>query len=145
MKKLLISLTLVTILMLGVVGVIAEDQGTDVEVTADVSVSFDVDPLDFGSVPAGGSNTVLTTLTAGGSNIEITAVSVAPDTGTIFDNTNVLFDLDGGGLVAPASVPVTLIAALGDLEIDVQLNVPSGTTSGDQTGTITYTIMEALP
>lgn len=149
MKTILACLVMVS--LLSMVGVMALEvpQGANGNVLAQIQLTPTQDPLPFGDIAVGNFGTVTNTLTAGNSNIQITLISVAPVTGTVFSTANVEFSFDAGTTFLHTNdagflTPVPTISALGSISPMVRLNVPAGTTSGAFTGTITYTVMEAI-
>jgi len=144
MKKLLISFIVLGMLITGVIGVLAVGvpQGTDVTVTADLTLTPTPDPLDFGPLIPLAFNTLPVTLTPGTSNLVVT-VSVADVLGTLFQD-NLLIDLKAGsGFEDPTTVSIDILAGT-PLDVDYQLTVPIATPAGPYDGTITYSVLEKI-
>lgn len=99
-------------------------------------------PLDFGLIVPGRSSTVMSILSVGSSNLQVTDINVAPGFGTVFNETNVLFSTDGITFVDVSSIGVINISALSSEDLYTQLTIPVGTSSGSFSGTISYTVME---
>ncbi len=149
MNKILVITFLLGVLFFGANFVSAQTANQDVETSILPDLSLGVNPstLQFPNISPGASSTVQTTLTAGNSNIIITQVSVTPIIGTVFTNDNMMFDMDGSGPDYSFESPGTATKYFGAMQsftIFIKLNVPVGTQSGQQTGLITYTIMEDI-
>ena len=146
MKKILSLLLVLSLLPM----VIAEDvgQGGSGTVGTDFSVIFNPTSLDFGNIVAGSSASLLNEIIGTNSHLEIDGISVTPDDAEgIFNNDNVLFSMTDSDFVTGDvfTTPAIEIPVLGTVDFYVQMNVPSGTSTGPFSGTITYTIMEYMP
>lgn len=127
-------------------GEVVEDfEGTQTgegQVVADMTFIPNPNPLDFGAIVPGRSNTVISTLTVGASNLQVTMMSVTPTIGNVFNESNVMFSLDGVSFVDAASIPPINISAQTTENLWVKLSIPVATPSGPVSGFITYTVME---
>lgn len=143
MKKILIRLVTLGVFLILVLNsvVIAVDQVTEVDVTPDLSLIPTENPLVFGPLNPGGSDTEVITLTPGTSNLDV-SVDVS-DTGNGLFEDHLMFDF-GAGPVDP-EIGIIKIAAETPKVFGAILTIPVATPSGDFTGVITYTVMEDLP
>ena len=115
------------------------------QIIPDMTFIPNPNPLNFGSIVPGESSETISTLSVGNSNLEVTEVSVASTTGTVFTEANVLFSTDAGATFESVDVldPFGILAG-GSFDLHVQLNVPVGTGSEPFSGIITYTVLEDL-
>ena len=117
-------------------------QGAEGQVAADMTFLANPNPLNFGSLLPGESNTVISTLSVGVSSLNVQGVAVSSTVGDIFTDANVKFSLDGINFVSAGALPVITIVEQTSEDLDVKLSVPVGAQSGTFQGTITYTIVE---
>ena len=135
------GISLAALFLSGAVGVLAVDQETNATVEADLTLTPTPNPMNFGPLMPGESNTIETTLTPGTSDLTVT-VGVSDTIGGIFED-NLMIDI-GAGFVVPETVEI-LIDADTPMDVDYMLDIPVGTPSGPYSATITYTVLENLP
>jgi len=127
-------------------GELVEDfEGTQTgegEIIPDMTFLANPNPLNFGAIVPGRSSTKISTLSVGASHLQVTEVSVTPDIGSVFNETNVMFSLDGTTFEFAVDIDPINIAAETSEDLYVKLSIPVGTSSGSFSGVITYTVME---
>jgi hypothetical protein len=118
-------------------------QGGAGQIVPDTTFIPNPNPLNFGDMIPGQSSVATSTLSVGTSNLDVIGIAVAPVTGSVFTEDNVLFSSDGGStFVGASSVPVISIPAQNSFDLPVKLSVPVGTSSESFSGVITYTVVE---
>ena len=142
MKKLLVFLVMFGVLMLGVGGVLAENQGITVTVGQDIVVVINPTTVTFAPVLPGTTNDALEDVSfdATGSNVDVnvavTTVSVEPfHSGLKFDTVLP----EGQSYVLPC-VPSGELCTYVLKTLDTTLDIPSTFQKGTYNGVITYTI-----
>lgn len=148
MKKLLVSLALLSVLI-GIVGVLAANQGLEVTIGEDINLVISPTTVNFSSVTPGTNDNPATngpiTFDATDSNVDVT-IEVASVTGFPFE-TGLMLDT-----AAPVGQSWTLPCVLsGDVctyttaSTVPTLNVPIAAPQSTNTGTITYTVSGPTP
>lgn len=139
--SLILGFSFVFLLLASPNTVLAEDQGANATVQADLNLSASPDPMLFGSLSPGASNTITTTLTPGTSDLSVT-IGIN-NIGTLFED-NLMIDIAQNGTFVDPENSTVLVAAGTPKLVDYRLNVPIGTQSGDYSATITYTVSENI-
>jgi hypothetical protein len=150
MKKLLSFLVVMSILV-GVVGVMADDQDVDVTVQNTVDFSLDTASLNYGAIPSGGESLVKGTDVTIGTNNNVNlilTIMLTEDTDNIFSG-NIYYDLDDldtypDQLVLDIGITTNLLDEPADATRTDTLNskmmIPAGTSSiTATTGTVVFT------
>jgi len=150
MKKLNLLVFLVMTMLFGVVGVMADDVDQGINVTIGTTIQVIILPttINFGSVLPNTNNNPATenvSFNAAGSNINV-SVAVTSVTGEPF-----ISGLKFDNVLVQGHAPYVLPCVLsGELctyvlkTVGTTLNIPATFQKGTKTGTITYTITEAL-
>jgi hypothetical protein len=135
MKKIILSVFILGIL-LGVVGFVgAVDQEAQANITADLSLTPEPNPIDFGNLLPGEESIVPITLTPGTSDLSVTVNITGDLLSSIEYGQNESYSIySGSNFIILANNPITF---------NTKLMVPIGQSSGSYSGTITYTILEA--
>jgi len=121
-------------------------QGAQGEVLTDFTFIPSPNPLYFGQMFPGQSRTRTSMLSVGNSELWVMQISVQPDSGSVFNEQNVLFSTDNGANFhnVTETDPIQ-IAAETSKNVEVQLSIPSGTIDGSFSGTITYLVTAQGP
>ena len=136
MKKLLISLVILSV-MFGVL-VFADSLGQPGTVTIGEDIEVVIDSADFGTVFPGDTPTDVTTVDNTGSNVAVTLNTVVLNTsGTVFDS----LTIDGTGY---ASFSVVVPAFETD-DLTLQITIPTDATPDTVTNTIIYQVTGPTP
>ena len=117
---------------------ITDEKNQQIEVSVDPDFSFEAtpNPVNFGTLIPGGSSEKQITLTPGNSDLSV-SISISGDAimETIQDNRDGDYDSYNGDSV--------IITHNSPISFDLKLDVLAGTSSGDYSATITYTVLEA--
>jgi hypothetical protein len=115
------------------------NQPAQVIVMPDLSLNIEPNPLNFGTLKPGKDSTKSMTLTSGNSKLSIT-VNIIGD--TLMQN--ILSDEQTSGNYLAYNGDHFLIANNTAKSFNTKLIVPTGTSSKTYTGTIIYTVLEAI-
>ena len=144
MKKILIiSVIFGVSMLLTVMNIIAVEQGGQGQVTPDLTLTPNPNPLQFGQMDPGTSKSLSSSLTARNSDLIVSMITVS-STGSIFTEQNVMFSIDNTNFVNAENFDPINIVALSTFPYFVKLTIPVATPSGDFAGVITYTVMEKI-
>lgn len=142
MRKILIFLAISLVILLS--GVIAVNQGGEGQVTPDLALTPNPNPLEFGQMSPGNSKSLSSSLTSGNSNLTVNLITVTSTSGNVFTEQNVMFSSNNQTFVKAENFDPINIPAQAMHSYFVQLTIPIGTQSSNFTGIITYTVMENL-
>lgn len=157
MKKLFLFLVMIS-LVIGVMGAAIGQQGVDVIVNPQTTVTITPISLSFGPVIQGtqdnlATNNPITFTPQPGANQDLNVEFTAVDVGTLFEqieleiNSNWVLitshpDIDIPCVLSQDPIPVCTYTPA---TVNARLDVPQGYPSGSHSGTITYTITGQNP
>lgn len=146
MNKTIILSVLIAFIVLGSAFAVAQtaNQTAQVMITADLSLGVFPNPLVFPAVNSDAFSIAESQLTAGSSDLQVIGITVSPTIGDVFQTSNMQVSVNNDGTYEDlASMTPFNIAATTSKTIALLLNVPMGTPTGAQEGTITYTVIAA--